>query len=558
MKLKNTYKPEIKKVNLTLKKGFPWWTLLFLLLLPIVLFINIPKKITVQTIVDFENQHISDLEVNIYYPYRQVFNFSELKFNYSTEKYETAITDTNGIAYIDKKVKVSIFQYLFYKQDTIEFSSSTNCSNGGVQTLLPRNSFKDTVYLTLKTDKIDVLNFLVVDSESNEPLVDADVEISLHYLNAVVDTTLKSSVTGEVNIYAVPICCEIMAVGKRYGYENDSIRDTAIDLIGEPEPTDQVKLNRTLSLIPIKDIIRFYVKELATQEPILGATAELLIENEIKQTTYTNINGNGIFVPGEGEFDETHIIKLMQIHAYHRFYHDTLHPTIPISVEVFNGRNMHERTAYLRPKKDSYTFRNTINDKCGSPIEGVINYIKISTRDGSIRRDTIISNVNGIFTISGLLFDDKIFIVSEKQGFDQNGFTVDGQTIESLFNPNNLNLCEKDLDIPLFREEPPIPVSNCDETQAAGQGSSVDIRSINLGKQGQFTLTYDMKDTYPDKIIVYCGSGTDGEIIFEDHRLNANYVVLDNYGCNNNIITVQIVPEDTDQTAWDYIVTCPD
>jgi hypothetical protein len=556
MKLKNKYNSEVNKANLTLKKGFPWWVLLFLLLLPLVLFINIPKKITVQTIVDFENQHISDLRVDAYYPYRQFFNFNEFKFNYTIDSFATATTDINGVINLDKKVKVSLFQYLFYKNDSIEFSSSINCSNGSVRTILPRNCFKDTLFLTLKTELLDVLNFLVVDAESDEPLVETDVEVHLSYLNANVDTILKSSVIGEVNIFKVPVCCNIMVVGKRYGYENDSIYGLVADLRGEPEPTDQVRLNRTLYLKPIKEIIRFYVKELDTYQPILGATAELFIENELKQTTYTNLNGNGIFVPGEGEFDETHIVKRMQIHAYHRFYHDTLHPIIPITVETFNKGNEHERTAFLRPKKDSYTFRNTINDKCGSPLEGVTNYVKILTRDGSIRRDTIISNINGIFNVGGLLFDDKVYILAIKHGFDENSFTVDGQTVESLFEPDNTSQCEKDVDIPLYREEPPIPVTNCDETQAAGQGNSIDVRSINLGKQGQFTLTYDMKDTYPDRIIVYCGSGTDGEIIFDDHRLNANYVVLDNYGCSSNIITVEIIPDDSDNTAWDYIVTC--
>jgi len=556
MKLHRKYNSDTKKVNIQLKKKFPWWSFLFLLLLPLLLFINIPKKINLQTIIDINRQQVSDIDLSYNYSYRQFFNFSEFVFNYKKEINETTISDSQGVVTLDKKVKVSVFQYLFYPNDSISFSASIECSEGAVKEILPRNKFKDTLILELQTDQIELINFLTVDAETDEPLFKADVEISYQYLNSIIKDTIKTIETGEAEFCKIPSCCEILVVGKRYGYVNDTLRGIASEFIGQPKPTDQVRLNRTLYLQPVKEIIRFYVNELKTHQPIIGANADLLIDNVEKQSTKTNINGNGIFVPGEGEFNETHIIKNMQIHAYHRFYNDTMHPNRPVRVEHFNKGSDLERTAFLRPKKDSYTFRNTINDKCGNPLSGVKNYIKIETSAGNVRRDTVLSNANGAFSISDLFYNDRIFILSVKNGFDDNDFTVDGQFIDALF--DNTSSCEQDLDIPLYREEPPIPVSNCDEMQASGSGNSVDVRSIDLVEKGEFSITYDMKDTYPDRIIVYCGSGTDGDIIFEDYRINANYVVLDNYNCNTSIITIKIIPDDSDNTAWDYLVTCPE
>lgn len=557
MKLKQKYTQQTASVGLNLKRSFPWWTLLFLLLLPLLLFINISKEIKVKTVIDIGNQSISNVSVDLVFFSRQFFSFKEMKFNFKKTEKINAKTNAKGEVVFNTGVKTTLFQYLFFSSDEFVVNAVIECSKGSAKDKFPRHKSSQIIELKLLTEKLELLNFLVIDDESKEPIVEADVEINYTYLNYTFSDSLKTAITGEVEFENIPVCADINVVGKRYGYENDTIENSVENIVGQPEPTDEIKIKRTLKLKPIKDIIRFYVKELKTEQPIPNATAELLIENKIVQTTKTNLNGNGIFVPGEGQFEETHIIKLMQIHAYHEFYNDTIHPRTPVKVESFNQRNEKERTAYLRPKTNNYSFRNTINEKCGVLLEGVTNYVKIERSGQPTRELTVISNTYGVFIVGDLQYSDKIIISASKTGFEGNNYTVNGQTVEFLFLSSNNMACENKVDIPLTREDPPLPMIECNETQASGQGPLEDIKMMDLGKKGEFTLYYNMYDTYPDRITIFCGTGTGGKILFNLETLNEETVTINNLDCDSNIITIRIIPTNDDDTAWEYKITCP-
>jgi hypothetical protein len=118
----------------------------------------------------------------------------------------------------------------------------------------------------------------------------------------------------------------------------------------------------------------------------------------------TNING-----VGHGVYEDIHILKNIQIEATHDYFYPA-ELSRSYTVEEFIGLPDSLRTICLEPKNSSVDFMN-IDSLSGAPLAGVENIVYVTNKRGE-RRDTLISNSNGIFTVAGISMGDTVSIES--------------------------------------------------------------------------------------------------------------------------------------------------
>lgn len=527
---------------IVMKKRNYWWLLLFLLLLlPLILLIRLQKDVVSKTINSENSEILQGTFVKFSFVDRDLFSLRTKKFmSIDTIKLQDT-TNSMGIV-VFKNVSYSLYAKLFHSQDLAFVSATNRCFMG--DSLKPKFfDLKDNEETTLKLpERTYDLDFKVIDVDDNEPLPEAKVEytdIAGNKQEAVSDAH------GMVVFKKIAFCSDVILVGSKYGYANDTIADGVITLTEGLE-------NRTLKLKPIKSMVSFFIADLYSKQPLPNAKAMLIIE---KDTVKISTNTNGV---GKGAFDDVHIISKMHIEASRVFYNDT--STGVYVVEKFVKMTDKERTIYMRPKTQSLEFKN-IDGSTGAVLAGVENQIIIN----GANKGTEISNASGTFIIAGVLPTDKISIIATKHNYKTNNTKVSNRISTELDTQDKKT-------IPLTVNPPPPPpppppptppdnikppppnvvIRPCDAPQkSGGNGTTINVHS--LGTSSQFTITWDML-SLPDRITVYCGTDAYSGSIY-DSQIAVAGVGSRTLTCNSGYVTVKIVGGGF-LTAWSYSIKC--
>lgn len=436
---KFVYNESKQEYVIRLKKKNYWWLLLFLLLfLPLILLIQQKKDIVFKTIDNLNNNALADADVKFFYIDRDFINLETFSFFTKDSIELSGKTDENGLI-VFENVNYSLYSKLFFNTDKSDVFATQGCFMG--DSLRPyfhklENRKEETLVLTARAYDLD---FLVIDSDDNQPIPDADLS-SITFISGNENQSIaKTNSNGNGDLNNLIYCSDsIIIVAQKYGYKNDTLI-SQVDYL-----TADLKY-RTLFLEPIKDKIDFTVLDLASEEPVANATAELIIQNDTVEIT-TNTNGIG-----KGFFEDLRIINEMQIEVTHISYYDTI--TDVYIVEKFIELEEGQKNIYIRPKTSTLKFRNLDGD--GNILAGVSNEIYIN----STKIEEQMSNSFGTFSVPDLNSTDKITIYASKTGYEENKTKVVNKSISDLSTQSSR-------DIPLEEEPPPPtritpPTDNC-------------------------------------------------------------------------------------------------
>ncbi|MBR4324703.1 MAG: hypothetical protein IKP73_04140 [Bacteroidales bacterium] len=208
------------------RRKFPWW--IFLLLLPLILLIPIPREIKLQFVNGDGNTPVSGKEATISYPVLYSFGVDYIANTVRT-------TDGEGKIVIDNVKEPLWFRLFPVCKDSLQAGMQTDCGTAGRALLykdVPRDKFLVITLQSLSSG----LTIKVIDSSNGKPLPGAKVVIgNKEYITddaATIKTTL-------------PHCSDLKAVANKEGYTGDSL-----SIIGYKPKTSPDE--RTLKLTPIK------------------------------------------------------------------------------------------------------------------------------------------------------------------------------------------------------------------------------------------------------------------------------------------------------------------
>lgn len=424
------------------KKKFPWWILL--LLIPLILLIPVKRDIRMQFI-DQNSLPVSMTPAQAVYPAVSTFG----------AKTPTTVSDSTSAE--GKMDILGVSEPLWYRlmggnSDSLYATCGNGCyaiANAGYR----YKDFKSDEYYQLKLSAVtSQLTLKTVDADDNEPLPDCDIQIIKSANGNSASDNTKSGVAGTFDINDMPSCGSVKVVASHEGYHNDTLEATLFDIsnMGENE--------RTLHLRPMKGTVKVIVKNLETKTLLANATVRLDVDGA-SQTLKTNTNGVGV-----GTFDSLRITSTIKFTASKAGYADT---TLEgYTVARFMNLSEEQRTMYLRPLTKSLVFINTDGNNV---LEGVKNNIY---KNGQLTA-TEYSNSKGEFAVNGIMSTDKISIVASKSGYSTNSTKVKNKTL------NELNT-QVSRTIPLSKiTPPPPPPPSGGNKQDDLKGQSGDLR-VNL------------------------------------------------------------------------------
>jgi len=450
------------------KRKFPWWILLFLL--PLLLLVKCEKDLTFH----FQNpskSSVSGVDVNFYYTKNVFFQKTFQTFNQTT--------DTSGTV-IFKNLEYSLYSYLFYRNQLCSLSYYIDCyASDTLQYKFLKLRQKNINNIELSYLKNDV-SFIVQNKFDGQPIVGAEVKIIVKRDGIIFNDIDTSIISGEVFFKNIPTCSEIELFASCYGYNDTSYVYNSNDLFTN---------KNIVYMTPITKSVTFWVKNLIDKNPLPNATAELFLEG-INTGIKILTNTNGAFsLVGNGIFESIHIIKMLQIKATKTGFYDSLAPIPSQKVEFFIKASAEERTIYLRPKEKCLEFK-IVDAYTSSIITGA--ECIITTKAGNTF--TEYSNVKGIVQVCGLYFDDIVSVTATKSGYTKNDYTVVNQKIDILET--------KTTEIPLKPEgEDVLPCSGgTDKTKP--DAKKVENTYYMGKKSGSFVFQY-FTNTAADSIYIY-------------------------------------------------------
>ncbi len=422
--------------TIQLKKKKLWWLLLLLLpFLLLILQIRVKKDISFKTVDNTSGVVLQGANVSFTYPVRNFIQFKPFAFASQDTAKQQKITDENGLATFE--ISYTLFHKFFHSKDLSTVVATGGCFQSDSLTPV----FFDLMKQKENEIKLDarrkIINFFVIDKSDGQVLPDADVTVD-YFLNGQKQTfSGKSDARGIVEA-EILYCADSLSIkASKYGYKTDSISGNSSDF----DSTD----TRKLELQPILTQLNFTVKNLYTKQPVPGATAKLVIDNN-SFTSTTNTNGIG-----KGMFDSVAIVKQMHIEVSHPSYHDTISKTY--TVEEFMKLSDEDRTIYIRPKPGSYTFRN-IDKYTNNGIPGVKNTVYVN---GQLKGDYT-SNSNGEFTVPDLKNGDEVSIIASHESYLLNDYTIKDRPLSQLNNQQKRKI-PMEPDLQPKNVEPPRP--NC-------------------------------------------------------------------------------------------------
>lgn len=393
---------------------FPWWILL--LLLPLVLLIPIKRNVYIElhTMEDLAVGYaLTDFACPQHWPYKEG---DTLRLSQRTDS-------TGRVVFRD--IRLPLYA-VWFMSDTASVNSEDEChALGGYSDLL--KNYPEDRYLVLRMkEKTVTLPFFVADKETREPLPDADVTV----LIKGEEIHLRTDLAGGFQITA-PICARInITADKEYFYPN-TMEGVFKDFIGKGDE------ERTIYLTPKKATITIYVKDKKTRQPLPGATVTMNIAGGAQQQQVsTNVNGVALV-----SFADLRLTETIDFHSKKVNYADTILP--PATVEQYSAFDIEQRTMYMRPLTKMLTFIDTDGT---NPLPGVKNEIYIN---GSLKY-TEYSNSNGTFNVKDLFATDKISIVASKTNYTTNSTKVKDKVVADL-------TTQESRTIPLAHNPPPPP-----------------------------------------------------------------------------------------------------
>ncbi len=189
------------------RRRFPWWILL--LLLPLVLLIPISREIKLQFVEADTNTPVAGQPASVRYP-------TVSTFGTRTPISVSRPTDTEG-----KVVITGISEPLWYRifgsdKDTLHASVASVCGSGGASVRysdVPRDRF---MVIPVKGGAGELV-IKVIDTSTGEPLTGASVVVS----GALNKETVTS---GDATLaLTLPLCSDIAAKASKEGYTSDSL-----------------------------------------------------------------------------------------------------------------------------------------------------------------------------------------------------------------------------------------------------------------------------------------------------------------------------------------------
>ncbi len=543
-----TFQPaDNKDYVVILKKSRLWW-LWLLLLIAIILLLLLPFKRDISFQTFDNNRHIlPNTTVHLKYHETKLIDFQNFGF-FKKKVYEfEKKSDTNGLV-VFEKLPYTLFDRIFFAGKTVYAYAFKDCFFA--DSIMPefyKLKLKTPYPINLAYRTIDY-DFKVIDIDDEQPLPNA--HISGYAVSASGDTVYYDTYTDPAGMAVLknfPYCGKAFLTATAPGFDKDTIADDARYLYGDIDSL------RTFRLSGLKAVLKFKVKDLKTKQPLPNAKATLIINGKEIQTVYTNINGVGLSV-GEAEFKDVPYFSEFTILAQKQYYSDT---TLTDSVLHFISLPDSERVIYLRPLSKPLVFKN-IDYKTKRPLPGVRNEIYVNGKKFA----TEYSNSNGIFTVYGVKPSDKITIKAYKNNYLPNDYTVRDDKVSVLAKSQNKRT------IPLKPKTtpppppppprptpPPIPpdkIKPCEEPQESG-GYGVTVNVHSIGNKQTFNIHWDMY-SIPDRLIVYCGAGSDKRKIY-DTQNPVSKKGSATFRCNKHYITVKIIGPN-EGTKWWYKIDC--
>jgi len=403
------------------KRRFPWWILLFLL--PLLLLIKCKKDVTFKVQNQTSKEVVANAKTTFSYNRRVLFSNELINFSDTT--------NSEGIVTF-KDTEYSLYTLIFYRNDTCNFAVLSDCYSAN-STVYKYHKLKHKKVEIVELDYIKKdFTFTVIQQPENLIMPDVEVNIKIENENNTIEAIDTTDINGNVVFKNLPLCSKIEITAKKYGYY-----DSTYNFL-----SDSIYSNITqIYLRPITKSISFWVKNLNTKQPIPNAQAELIID-EIYSGYKITTNTSGIFSVAEnGLFENVHIIKSMKIFATKTDFYDTIYPQTAKKVEEFITADAETRTVYLRPKAKCIDIKIVDADSKNS-IDGAECIITINGKETK----TEYSNILGVVQICGLTNDDIISITASKMGYDLNNYTVKDLKIETYTG---------ETEIPLKKEAPP-------------------------------------------------------------------------------------------------------
>lgn len=381
------------------KRRFPWWILL--MLLPLLLLIKCKKDITVVCIDPDTKEPIVGMPVDMQYTAYFLWNSGALLDSRNINM--TQETDSNGKT-IFKDLTFSLYSYIFCHSTQVTFNAKNEC----YAAVDEQHNFHTTDSVRLDMNpRYEDLHVKLLDRDDGYPLPDGWIRFSVSANDVESTDSVKADASGVVTIPHVRFCSNVkLMTGSCYGYADTT--KTGIParyLIVADDST-------ALRLKPIKEKFTFFVKNKDTKQPIPDATCTVRLTNPTTKKTdtrevHTSTDGRGIAF-----YDNAFILSQLSIHAKKVHYKDGDLEGSHWTVDKFKLQDDDTRTVWLEPDPFAEEFQN-VDSLTGKSIEGVKNEITVTTPAGKQNKFTETSNKNGIFTVSA---EDgsKIEIISTK------------------------------------------------------------------------------------------------------------------------------------------------
>lgn len=215
------------------KGGFPWWVLL--LLLPLLLLIPIKRDLNCQ-IVDGGDVPLAMVPAN--------FSYNDVGvFGARTPRQAHAITSEEGKC-TAKDVREPLWYYLFVDNDTLTVSTENDCprldNHREIYKEFHRGQYKKMVAASSMVSD----TFTVVNKKTGEPLPDAKVTVEIIMTGQVSNKEFLSDANGKVFIGNLTSCASVRIIASKEGFIPDSL-DTPVAAI-----PDMTAAQKTLRLMP--------------------------------------------------------------------------------------------------------------------------------------------------------------------------------------------------------------------------------------------------------------------------------------------------------------------
>lgn len=372
--------------------------------------------------------------------------------------------------------------------------------------------------------------FFVHNKYTHQPIPDAKVEVVLKNKNNVIrhgpiPTNVDGTGRGAYNDAFIGATLELRASKTNY---KDSIYTpicTVKEFIDKPDSL------RVIYLEPLPNNQTFVNVDSISHEPIVGVMNHIVVKsidgNEYKYEETSNQQGVFTFKAIEGD----HIVIDSKLDPQYEPKHT--------EIAKFGKGD----TIFMKPIIVKLTFK-TVIESTGALLPDC--QLTITTTKSRVTEPR--TTGNGVFTVDGLLPSEKISIVSVKQGYETNDYTINEYLVSDLFYAP-----EKWREIPMDKEMLP-----CDGGSIVPKkgNEKIHTQSYNLGQpSGHASITLDFKG-FEDFISVYDGPDTTYPCLIRRMGIpNKDYL---QFAFHNGCITVVVeTGPEGDNSNWEYQVNCP-